>query len=86
MDGWIDGWMGGWMDGFNFSFHLTGLADSNQYEMDMAMPTTTHIWLTGSGAGNNSGTVSLPYNPTRCLLYTSPSPRDMTISRMPSSA
>ena len=65
MDGWIDGWMGGWMDGFNFSFHLTGLADSNQYEMDMAMPTTTHIWLTGSGAGNNSGTVSLPYNPTR---------------------
>ena len=27
-----------------------------------------------------------PFNPTTCLLYTSPSPRDATLSRMPSSA
>ena len=26
------------------------------------------------------------YNPTSCLLYTSPSPRDTILSRMPSSA
>ena len=26
------------------------------------------------------------FNPTNCLLYTSPSPRDATLSRMPSSA
>ena len=26
------------------------------------------------------------YKATRCLLYTSPSPRDATLSRMPSSA
>ena len=26
------------------------------------------------------------YVPTRCLLYTSPSPRDLSTSRMPSSA
>ena len=29
---------------------------------------------------------SLPYNTSDCLLYTSPSPRDATLSRMPSSA
>ena len=29
---------------------------------------------------------AVPFNITICLLYTSPSPRDMTISRMPSSA
>ena len=28
----------------------------------------------------------LPQNPRSCLLYTSPSPRDATLSRMPSSA
>ena len=28
----------------------------------------------------------LPATPTPCLLYTSPSPRDATLSRMPSSA
>ena len=31
-------------------------------------------------------TVNAYYNPTTCLLYTSPSPRDRTRSRMPSSA
>ena len=32
-----------------------------------------------SGSGNSGGSTS-------CLLYTSPSPRDATLSRMPSSA
>ena len=30
--------------------------------------------------------LNTPSNPTGCLLYTSPSPRDATLSRMPSSA
>ena len=30
--------------------------------------------------------VVVPYDPETCLLYTSPSPRDRTRSRMPSSA
>ena len=29
---------------------------------------------------------ALDHDPTSCLLYTSPSPRDATLSRMPSSA
>ena len=45
----------------------------------------------GAGAGQSFGlNVQLPFeqsaNPYICLLYTSPSPRDATLSRMPSSA
>ena len=39
--------------------------------------------LTGSPAGDDGDYFALP---ERCLLYTSPSPRDATLSRMPSSA
>ena len=39
--------------------------------------------ISGTAVGNN---FSLPKGPQRCLLYTSPSPRDRTRSRMPSSA
>ena len=43
------------------------------------------------GAGVGVGTTMLSKgkiekNPNSCLLYTSPSPRDATLSRMPSSA
>ena len=42
---------------------------------------------TGGGGGANV-TISdtAPGSPSACLLYTSPSPRDATLSRMPSSA
>ena len=36
--------------------------------------------------GGRSLSVELAINPNTCLLYTSPSPRDATLSRMPSSA
>ena len=36
--------------------------------------------------GNASTGLGLTYNDRNCLLYTSPSPRDATLSRMPSSA
>ena len=37
-------------------------------------------------ANNIKGTIALPHSYGSCLLYTSPSPRDMRRSRMPSSA
>ena len=41
----------------------------------------------GSTAGFDKGNVSFNFaNTTDCLLYTSPSPRDLSTSRMPSSA
>ena len=43
--------------------------------------------LTGEEDGVYSGSVKIKVGPvTACLLYTSPSPRDATLSRMPSSA
>ena len=51
------------------------------------------LWL--QAVGNNAGLVSMLASvgflrlialPSDCLLYTSPSPRDATLSRMPSSA
>ena len=37
-------------------------------------------------AGLRTKTLRLNARPVDCLLYTSPSPRDATLSRMPSSA
>ena len=43
--------------------------------------------LSGRNGYTSNGDVQLLFNsPTNCLLYTSPSPRDATLSRMPSSA
>ena len=41
-----------------------------------------HLLLPGKGILLNTSNT----NPSNCLLYTSPSPRDATLSRMPSSA
>ena len=41
---------------------------------------------TGNGNGFDIGQITLSGELVRCLLYTSPSPRDATLSRMPSSA
>ena len=41
-------------------------------------------WSEMKEAGENPG--PYPEYPTACLLYTSPSPRDLSTSRMPSSA
>ena len=45
-----------------------------------------HWRLEGSTNGENFTTLLEPPNPSYCLLYTSPSPRDRQKSRMPSSA
>jgi len=55
---------------------------------------TTGDWIRSSPAIGSDGTIYVgsddyklyALNPNGCLLYTSPSPRDATLSRMPSSA
>ena len=50
----------------------------------------TCLWLkyvAGTSTSAESGVIrSMTYSDNACLLYTSPSPRDATLSRMPSSA
>ena len=54
-------------------------------EFAKAFDATEHTWIDGAIAG--SGGTARPIIISRiCLLYTSPSPRDATLSRMPSSA
>ena len=43
-------------------------------------------WRTGSESAACGGVTAVVDMPNTCLLYTSPSPRDATLSRMPSSA
>ena len=50
--------------------------------LDRSAAATAH-WLTGIGV---DPAFTLLLNPLPCLLYTSPSPRDLSTSRMPSSA
>ena len=42
--------------------------------------------FTGQAGSNGNKKSVVPHAPYTCLLYTSPSPRDATLSRMPSSA
>ena len=45
------------------------------------------VLVSGHGPQNDDGSISEPLGQLGCcLLYTSPSPRDATLSRMPSSA
>ena len=56
-------------------------AFATNVSMNSASPTDVYTSATG-GSGVNSILIELDI----CLLYTSPSPRDRTRSRMPSSA
>ena len=58
------------------------LTELNCGELDIDRRWTVTDW---SGRESNAGTQSIDVNYV-CLLYTSPSPRDATLSRMPSSA
>ena len=43
-------------------------------------------WVTTVKYSDKAGFIKIYFNPEICLLYTSPSPRDLSTSRMPSSA
>ena len=66
-----------------------GVNDKNNRSSPVQIPGTT--WTTpivsGSGAGDTlQAALKTDGTLWTCLLYTSPSPRDATLSRMPSSA
>ena len=46
----------------------------------------TFLWSFSSGWSGSFSDTNISYSTSSCLLYTSPSPRDATLSRMPSSA
>ena len=58
---------------------LTACGGSNDSDQQLFATSSS---VSDSGAGEAAGTTSA----ATCLLYTSPSPRDATLSRMPSSA
>ena len=63
------------------AFEKLGWDPSDDIELEIAGTSVYEIEGTGTKWSPIKGTVK--YN---CLLYTSPSPRDATLSRMPSSA
>ena len=71
---------------------LTNDSDENPADVLMVVDPATNNAATGpvTIATTNGGAVVInpdgTYEYTPCLLYTSPSPRDATLSRMPSSA
>ena len=81
------------MDQMSESSHMSGetslqdrLASSDDGEGPMVRLSVGRGWKRArvTGVDENNGTVTVRYK--SCLLYTSPSPRDRTRSRMPSSA
>eukprot|EP00656_Telonema_subtile_P036481 TRINITY_DN40484_c0_g1_i1.p1 TRINITY_DN40484_c0_g1~~TRINITY_DN40484_c0_g1_i1.p1 ORF type:complete len:116 (-),score=14.43 TRINITY_DN40484_c0_g1_i1:28-375(-) len=70
------------------SYHLEP-AHIAVYYPDQIKPLVDALWdgtVEGGINGLSYVAESYPYSPITCLLYTSPSPRDRTRSRMPSSA
>ena len=70
---------------------IDGTVTINEEERETARRFTEHLahdnveFFTGACGSSNLTTAAIGTTGT-CLLYTSPSPRDWTISRMPSSA
>ena len=69
--------------------YLRSLTSAKHYWQQAGKPDRVHIAFLGdmiegyvSQGGNNAWRTQTPF----CLLYTSPSPRDLSTSRMPSSA
>ena len=74
-------------DRYHIGFYVQN-ATGTYYSQDLLNPGSAPQALTYAGTGANTGAVwecfqNAPYS---CLLYTSPSPRDGLLSRMPSSA
>ena len=70
-------------------WHKGGTSGNVQHVVDMKLDCdgdTLLVLVNAEGPACHTGAVSCFFNDVDCLLYTSPSPRDMRRSRMPSSA
>ena len=67
-----------------FTFLTTGMRLSELVSVNLRDISNDHFNIIGKG--NKERTIYLTSNCIDCLLYTSPSPRDGLLSRMPSSA
>ena len=64
---------------------MVGCSPTVQQVLPTARPTLT-LTATIRPSGAVGAGMATPTTPSTCLLYTSPSPRDLSTSRMPSSA
>ena len=64
----------------NWREEIIDLCNKENLEINFTSPVTNHE------ASDNCGVEILGTEDNNCLLYTSPSPRDLLKSRMPSSA
>ena len=78
------------IDGFKYEFHLFPVGQSRSYESPNLLSARQQPQVFDQKLAKEleahrlAGPFDTP--PFPCLLYTSPSPRDATLSRMPSSA
>ena len=70
----------------NWAYISSGTWSLMGVEVQEAIFTQRALDLNVTNEGGIDGTFRLMKNIMGCLLYTSPSPRDATLSRMPSSA
>ena len=66
----------------------SGTLESERADTIKLHPSTGTVTINNSGSITSSKdrTINFGQHANACLLYTSPSPRDKTVSRMPSSA
>ena len=69
------------------SFTIRIKGDGNSYKLRLSQDNRRASYSANSESVNNRWVeINIPIEDFICLLYTSPSPRDNTLSRMPSSA
>ena len=75
---------------YNLALNKTDARDDNVAYFNDTAPTSTVFTVNSDSTTNTNGDTYVAYlftpYPNTCLLYTSPSPRDGLLSRMPSSA
>ena len=65
---------------------LEEIGESGHFDETIGICSFCQTWASSVSIGQPQFSVPSPHFQNRCLLYTSPSPRDLSTSRMPSSA